>query len=71
MENAADAIPEAITPDDLKGRNFRNHLSFTIDPADAKDFDDALSFKKLESGNFEVGTILQMCLLCKERFSGR
>lgn len=56
VENAADAISEAITPDDLKGRkDFRNHLSFTIDPADAKDFDDALSFKKLDSGNYEVG----------------
>ncbi len=56
VENAADAIPDTITETDLKGRkDFRNVLTFTIDPADAKDFDDALSFRALESGNFEVG----------------
>lgn len=36
-------------------RDFRNITTFTIDPADAKDFDDALSFRKLENGNYEVG----------------
>ena len=36
-------------------RDFRNITTFTIDPADAKDFDDALSFKKLDNGNVEVG----------------
>ena len=36
-------------------RDFRNITTFTIDPADAKDFDDALSFKKLAGGNFEIG----------------
>lgn len=36
-------------------RDMRNITTFTIDPEDAKDFDDALSFKKLSSGNFEVG----------------
>ena len=56
VANAADAISEDITEEDLKGRvDFRNTLTFTIDPADAKDFDDALSFKKLENGNYEVG----------------
>jgi len=56
VENAADKISEEITAGDLKGRkDFRNTLTFTIDPTDAKDFDDALSFKKLENGNFEVG----------------
>ena len=56
IEDAADLISEEITPQDLKGReDFRNTLTFTIDPADAKDFDDALSFKKLGNGNFEVG----------------
>ena len=56
VENAADAISEEITPDDLKGRkDFRDTLTFTIDPADAKDFDDALSFKPLQNGNYEVG----------------
>ena len=56
VENAADLIPEEITGKDLKGRkDFRDTLTFTIDPADAKDFDDALSFRKLENGNYEVG----------------
>ena len=56
LEDAADSISEAIGPAELKGRkDFRKTLTFTIDPADAKDFDDALSFRKLENGNFEVG----------------
>jgi ribonuclease R len=38
-----------------KRRDFRDTLTFTIDPFDAKDFDDALSFKKLDNGNYEVG----------------
>ena len=38
-----------------KRRDMRDTLTFTIDPKDAKDFDDALSFKKLENGNFEIG----------------
>lgn len=36
-------------------RDFRGITTFTIDPADAKDFDDALSFKRLENGNIEIG----------------
>ena len=56
VENAADAISDKITAEDLAGRrDFRGVTTFTIDPADAKDFDDALSFRKLENGNFEVG----------------
>ena len=56
VANAADSISEEITAEDIKGRrDFRDILTFTIDPADAKDFDDALSFRKLENGNFEVG----------------
>ena len=56
VENAADHISEEITADDLKGRrDFRDILTLTIDPADAKDFDDALSFRVLENGNYEVG----------------
>ena len=56
VENAADGISEEITAGDLKGRkDFRDILTFTIDPADAKDFDDALSFRHLQNGNFEVG----------------
>ncbi|RUT70623.1 ribonuclease R [Flavobacterium cupreum] len=38
-----------------KRRDMRDTLTFTIDPKDAKDFDDALSFKKLENGNYEIG----------------
>ena len=56
VEDAADHISEEISAADLKGRrDFRDILTFTIDPADAKDFDDALSFRKLENGNYEVG----------------
>ena len=56
VANAADRISEEITAEDLAGRrDFRDVLTFTIDPADAKDFDDALSFRKLENGNYEVG----------------
>ncbi|MBR1868769.1 MAG: ribonuclease R [Bacteroidales bacterium] len=56
VENAADSISDAIGPEELKGRkDFRGTLTFTIDPADAKDFDDALSFRRLENGNYEVG----------------
>ncbi|MCQ2119105.1 MAG: RNB domain-containing ribonuclease [Bacteroidales bacterium] len=56
VENAADSISEEITKEDLKGRrDFRETMTFTIDPADAKDFDDAISWKKLPDGNLEVG----------------
>ena len=56
VENAADSISEEITDKDrAHRRDFRKVLTFTIDPTDAKDFDDALSFRKLENGNFEVG----------------
>lgn len=45
-----------INPNGIDGRrDFRNVLTFTIDPADAKDFDDAISFEKLSNGNYEVG----------------
>ncbi|MCQ2176467.1 MAG: ribonuclease R [Bacteroidales bacterium] len=56
VENAADNIPEEITKADLKERrDFRDAFTFTIDPADAKDFDDALSFEPLDNGNYEIG----------------
>ena len=56
VEDAADKISEKITAADLaERRDFRQTFTFTIDPADAKDFDDALSFRPLESGNYEVG----------------
>lgn len=45
-----------INEDGINGRrDFREILTFTIDPFDAKDFDDAISFKKLENGNYEIG----------------
>ena len=56
VERAAATIPVEITPDEIaRRRDFRDICTFTIDPADAKDFDDALSFRTLESSNFEVG----------------
>lgn len=52
----ANRIPDAITKDDLaKRKDIRNILTFTIDPEDAKDFDDAISFRILKNGNYEVG----------------
>ncbi len=45
-----------VSPEELaKRRDFRKTLTFTIDPVDAKDFDDAISFKKLPNGDFEIG----------------
>ena len=56
VANAADRISEEITAEDLAGRrDFRDVLTFTIDPADAKDFDDAISFRRLGNGNYEIG----------------
>ena len=56
VENAADMISEEITQEEIAlRRDFRDILTFTIDPADAKDFDDAISFRRLENGNYEVG----------------
>lgn len=56
LEKEAKKIPTQITADEIKKRkDFRNTLTFTIDPADAKDFDDALSFKKLNDNLFEIG----------------
>ncbi len=53
---AAAHIPGDITKADLVGRrDFRNTLVFTIDPWDAKDFDDAISFARLPNGNVEIG----------------
>ena len=49
-------LPETIPPDDLEGRkDFRKVLTFTIDPADARDFDDAISFRKLKDDIYEIG----------------
>ena len=56
VEKAADKIPEAISPVEIENReDFRGITTFTIDPKDAKDFDDALSARRLDNGNWEVG----------------
>lgn len=50
------AIDEGITDNEIKKRwDFRKITTFTIDPHDAKDFDDALSFRKLDNGLYEIG----------------
>ena len=52
----AKSYTKQLDPKEIKRRkDFRNTLTFTIDPADAKDFDDAISFKILENGNYEIG----------------
>ena len=56
VETFAQKIDTSITESEIaKRRDMRDTLTFTIDPKDAKDFDDALSFKKLENGNYEIG----------------
>ncbi len=56
VEADAEKIPLEITPEEIKGRrDFRDIPTFTIDPEDAKDYDDALSLRQLETGNWEVG----------------
>lgn len=49
-------IPDIIPADEIKKRNdLRDVFTITIDPVDAKDFDDAISFRKLKNGNYEIG----------------
>ena len=56
VEQESEAIAEDITPEEIaKRRDFRDVTTFTIDPVDAKDFDDALSFRYLDNGHYEVG----------------
>ena len=56
VEKEAEEYKNAITSAEIKSRrDFRKIPTFTIDPADAKDFDDALSLQKAEDGNWEVG----------------
>ena len=56
VEEAAEKIPAEITEADLEGReDFRDVCTFTIDPKDAKDFDDALSIRSIGKGLWEVG----------------
>ena len=56
VEDYTNKINTSITPEEIKKRrDMRDVLTFTIDPKDAKDFDDALSFQVLENGNYEIG----------------
>jgi len=56
VEAFANKIDTSIKSDEIaKRRDMRNVLTFTIDPKDAKDFDDALSFRVLKNGNYEIG----------------
>ncbi len=56
VEHEANEISETISHEEIaKRRDFRDVLTFTIDPFDAKDFDDAISFKTLDNGHYEVG----------------
>ncbi|MCF8224122.1 MAG: ribonuclease R [Bacteroidales bacterium] len=56
INKAADEIPAEISREEISRRkDFRKVPTFTIDPADAKDFDDALSLRKMEDGKWEVG----------------
>ena len=56
VEQAAANIPVEISDDEVKKRrDMRDVETFTIDPHDAKDFDDAISFRELKNGNYEIG----------------
>jgi ribonuclease R len=56
VEREAEKIVAGITPDEVRKRkDFRDVFTITIDPPDAKDYDDALSFRKMNNGNYEVG----------------
>lgn len=56
VEQYAKTLDTSIQESEIaKRRDMRDVLTFTIDPKDAKDFDDALSFQKLENGNYEIG----------------
>jgi ribonuclease R len=56
LEAEANLIPDTISAEEIaKRRDMRGTLTFTIDPADAKDFDDALSIQFLENGHYQIG----------------
>ena len=56
VTQAAELLDPGITPEEIaRRRDMRDVTTFTIDPADAKDFDDALSIEKLKNGNWEIG----------------
>src|SRR6195952_507117 len=53
---ASERLPDTLPEDEIqKRKDVRGILTFTIDPADAKDFDDAISFRVLKDGNYEIG----------------
>ncbi len=52
----SERLPDILPEDEInKRKDFRKVLTFTIDPVDAKDFDDAISFRIMENGNYEIG----------------
>ena len=56
VEEFVAALPEVLEEEEIKRRrDFRHIPTFTIDPADAKDFDDALSIRQLDNGHYEIG----------------
>ncbi|QOR73181.1 ribonuclease R [Cruoricaptor ignavus] len=56
VEREANELDREIRPEEIaRRRDMRETLTFTIDPKDAKDFDDALSIRQLENGNWEIG----------------
>ena len=56
VSKSAEQIETAISEEEIKQRrDFRRTVTFTIDPEDAKDFDDALSLRKMKNGNWEIG----------------
>ncbi len=56
VEQAAEAIDSRVTEQEIRNRrDFRDTVTFTVDPADAKDFDDALSVRKISEGIWEIG----------------
>ena len=56
VEHFANSLDTRITKEEIaKRKDMREVLTFTIDPKDAKDFDDALSYQELEDGNYEIG----------------
>lgn len=56
VQRFADSLDTSIKQEEIaKRRDMRDVLTFTIDPKDAKDFDDALSFRNLDNGNYEIG----------------